>query len=193
MTAPAQWRVLGEPAGIARLDRVVDRRDDDPERSEVGGLLDLAFGSLRHADDRHTDPWARGNHLLDVGKRQRAVLHLNPDEVVVRRHRAVLRWVRSILGPTEDLLAIQQLLLRRVVELRLLVVQAVPDRKPDWPRRVGNPGSQKPERPVRSERAAPRSRLSCRRCRAWCPAPPRRRLRLRPCHHENGHHTYSRQ
>ena len=97
-------RELREQDGVARfLDRV-DHRDDDPERAGIGGLLDVAFVRGRHAHegdaaglDDHLD------QLLRLTPGERAVLHLDPDEVLTPSQ-AFFAASRS--GPTMVLLKI---------------------------------------------------------------------------------------
>ena len=88
----------------------VDHRDDDPQRARVGGLLNVAFVRGRYADERNAA--GLGDHLdqlLRFTPGERAVLHLDPDEV--HAFAGLLRGVEvgTDDGVAEDLLPFLQL------------------------------------------------------------------------------------
>ncbi len=62
------------------------------------------------------DPRARRDHLLNIRELQRAVLHLEPGEIVVLCPLAVAGGIGLRLGKAEDLLAIKKLLLGGVIQ-----------------------------------------------------------------------------
>ena len=73
---------LGEHDGVPRFLHRVDHRDDDPERARIGGFLNVAFVRGRYAHEGNAA--GLGDHLdqlLRFTPGERAVLHLDPDEV----------------------------------------------------------------------------------------------------------------
>ena len=62
---------------------------------------------------------AGGDHLLDIRKLQRAVLHLEPREVVVLGCLAIAGDIHLRLREAEDLLTAEKLRLGGVIELSL--------------------------------------------------------------------------
>ncbi len=108
-------RITGVPSRCARLLGGLGGRHDDADRAQVGGLLDRAFQLVGHADERHgADVRAGVHHLFDFAPGHRAVLHLKPSEIVVRRLFAVAVDVEARDRVAEDLLALLQLLLNLV-------------------------------------------------------------------------------
>jgi len=114
-----------------RLLNRVNRRLDHADRADVGGVLQRAFklvGETNHR--RRANVRACGNELRDIGPAQCAVLHLDPGEVVMRRHLAVQLRVgltdaeRSQLFAVEQFLfcCIPQRLVRRPTERVLQIV-----------------------------------------------------------------------
>ena len=101
-----------------------------PENAQVVRLLHVGFQRIGHADHRrgaHTR--ARMHHLLDLVESETRVLHLEPREVVMRRHLAILLGVERALRMAEHLLARQQLGLGGVVELSIRILHE----RPGWP------------------------------------------------------------
>src|SRR3954468_19223853 len=75
-------RILREHHRVARLLDRVDHRDDDPEGARVGGLLDVALVGGRDAHEGNAARFGdRLDQLLRLTPGERAVLHLDPDEV----------------------------------------------------------------------------------------------------------------
>ena len=119
-TAPRDGRKARPLGGFARPLHIVHRGDDDAERADVGGVLDVPFLGVGQADHRNgAGVRAGGDHRLHVLELQRAVLHFEPGVVVVLGRFAVAGDVELTLREAEDLLAFQQLLLGGVVEFRL--------------------------------------------------------------------------
>ena len=82
--AAAALRRVFRPAdgGLGLLDGV-DCGDDDAERADVGGFLNIAFGGIGDADEGHGGGSTAGpDHVGDVGISKRAVLHFDPQEIV---------------------------------------------------------------------------------------------------------------
>ena len=120
---------LGEQDGVARLLDRVDHRDDDAERARIGGFLDVALVRGRYAHEGNAP--GVGNHLdqlLGLTPGERAVLHLDPDEV--HPFAGFLRdgEVGTDDGVAEDLLSFFQLRDDGVERLRTGL-----DRRRSWP------------------------------------------------------------
>src|SRR5579871_282848 len=129
---PVQRTVLPHALAAASLRRIprplyrslgffdgIHRWNDDAQRPDVRRFLDVAFGSIRHADKRHGLRAATGpDHLRDVAVRQRAVLHFNPGVVIsgIRKRTVDIRIGRRD-GDTDYLLASGEFLFGGVVDL----------------------------------------------------------------------------
>src|SRR5690606_38718242 len=90
LAAFAERRVHRELDRVLDLIDGVDHRDDDAERADVDGLLNVAFGGIGYAYERNGGPRADANHLRNLSVGQGAMLHLDPEEIEARvRHRAI--------------------------------------------------------------------------------------------------------
>ena len=129
--AASHGRVARELRDGLRLLRRVDGRQDQAEAADVRRLLQRGLELVGDAQERsrpgHAGRLARRDHRLDVRVGHGGVLHLEPDEVVVQADLEVELNVELLDRVTEDLLAVQQLLLAGVVEgvLRGRVVEVV--------------------------------------------------------------------
>ena len=114
----ANRRIARPLGGLPRPIHIVHRGNNHAQRADIGGVLDVPFLRVGQPDHRSgADVRARGDHLLDVRELQRAVLHFKPGEVVMLGRFAIAGDIHLRLREAEDLLAVEQLLLGRVVKL----------------------------------------------------------------------------
>src|SRR5690606_10702898 len=111
----AERRIHRESDRVLDLLDGVDHRHDHAERPDIDGLLDVPLGRVGHPDERNRGPRARADHRRDFRVGQRAVLHLDPEEVEAGvRHRAIDVHARRLDRPTDDLTSGFELRLDRI-------------------------------------------------------------------------------
>ena len=125
-TPARDWRIASPFGRFPRSIDIVDSGDNHPQRANVGGVLDVPLLRVRQPNHRsRLDVRARGNHFLNIGELQRAVLHFEPGEVVMLGRLTVVGDIHLRLGKAENLLAIEKLLLGGVVEFRFRAESAL--------------------------------------------------------------------
>ena len=83
-------------------------------------MLDVPFLGIRQPDHGGgPDVRACGDHLLDIRKLQRAVLHFKPSKVVMLGRLAIAWDIRLRLSEAEYLLTLQKFLFGSVVQRSL--------------------------------------------------------------------------
>ena len=130
-----------------------------PENAQVVRLLHVGFQRIGHADHRRgANTRARMHHLLDLVESETRMLHLEPREIVMRRHLAILLGVERALRMAEHLLARQQLGLGGVVELSIRILHERPGSPAPWPAGIQRYRSQGAIGVLRRRAAALRAR-----------------------------------
>src|ERR1051326_5636669 len=82
--APSLGRIIRPFDRLSRAFHIIHRRDDQAERADIGGVLDVPFLRVRQPDHGNGSGMRAGrDHRLDIFEFQRAVLHLKPDIVVM--------------------------------------------------------------------------------------------------------------
>ena len=159
LTAPANRR-KPRPAGrVSRFEHVVYGRHDGAQNAQVVRLLHVGFQRIGHADHRRgANARARMHHLLDLVESETRVLHLEPREIVMRRHLAILLGVERALRMAEHLLARQELGLGSVVELSIRILHERPGCPAPWPAGIQRYRSQGAIGVLRRRAAALRAR-----------------------------------
>jgi len=116
LAALPEWRIVRVGYGGSNLLHAVHHRNDDAQRADVRRLLDVSLGGCRNTDERDgRRTAARPDHPRRVRVRQRAVLHLDPDEVETGvGHRAVDVGIGCRHGRADDLAAFGEFLFDRI-------------------------------------------------------------------------------
>ena len=118
-TTPSVWWIARPLGTLASAVDVIDGGNNHSQTTDIGGVLDVPFlrvGQADHGDGAGVR--AGGDHLLDIGELEGAVLHLEPGIVVMLGGLAIGGRVHLVLREAEDLLAFEQLLLGGVVKVQ---------------------------------------------------------------------------